>query len=253
MKQPLQYVSQLVADELWKAVPRNLDRYLYGNFDDLAADSTWRLRLTTTYEPGPLAKLDPSDGAEFEIANSLGVWAALSDLTPALAREDRMWIRLSHVDCLDFARARWLKNAATMDEEKLIRTIQTHFFAGTLTRCRDDHAISRLWWNAKLASIALPEDIEGALHAILQRADTRLNLIERPWLFNRPALAKAIVKFLRTNEWVRSDASHFREFMKALNLLGAGIGYEVISADQTATFLEKAFHFAERSDVSAEQ
>jgi len=247
MKHPILYVSQHVADDLWNRVPQNLNRYLEGNFEDLVIDSSWRFQLTTTYDPAPLMQLDPTEGPEFEVANSLRVWQSLSDLTPALAREDRMWIRLSHVECLKFARARWLKNVGNMDETKLIRSIRKHFFAGTLTGCRDDHAISRLWWNAKLASIALPENTERALQAILQRADTRLNLIERPWLFNRPVLAKAIVQFLTTNQWVRTDASHFREFMKALNLLGAGIGYEVISEDQTKALLEKASRFAQSS------
>lgn len=247
MKEPVLYVSQHVADELWKNVPQNLDRYLDGNFDDFGTDPSWRLHLMTTYDPTPLAELETSEGPDFEVANSLRVWESLSDLSPALAREDRMWIRLSHVECLAFARARWLKNAASMDQEKLILSIRKHFFAGTLTQCRDDHAISRLWWNAKLASAALPDDIEGALRAILQRADTRLNLVERPWLFNRPVLAKAIVQFLMTNEWVRADAYHFREFMKALNLLGAGIGYEVLSDTQTMNLIEKASRLAQES------
>jgi hypothetical protein len=197
--------------------------------------------------------LDASEGASAEVANSLLVWKAFPGITPALARENRIWVRASHIECLSFCRARWLPDANGMDEEKLVSLIRSHFFAGTLTGCRDDHAVSRLWWNAWIAAHADPEDLEGALNVVLRRADTRSNLIERPWMFNRPMVAQAILGVLRNNQWVIEKEAHFRDFMKSLNVLGSGVAFEVLDRVSVDALMSRcvaharaARHIAER-------
>jgi hypothetical protein len=232
MISPIPYVSHSIADHLYESVPANLDRYLTGSFADLATDSSWSLRLRAQYNPSMLNGLDAAEGESSEVANSLLVWKAFPGMTPALARENRIWVRASHVECLGFCRSRWLTSAKSLSEEKLITVIRSHFFAGTLTSCRDDHAVSRLWWNALIAALADPGDLEGALALVLRRADTRSNLIERPWMFNRPVVANGVLGVLREDKWVIEKEAHFREFMKSLNIIGSGIAFEVL--DQAA-------------------
>lgn len=253
MTLPIPYVSHSVADRLYDSVPENLERYLSGSFDDISNDSSWSLRLGARYEPSLLEKLDASEGEAAEVANSLIVWNAFPGMTPALARENRIWVRASHVECLGFCRRRWLPDTSSADEGKLVDLIRTHFFAGTLTGCRDDHAISRLWWNAWISALADPTDLEGALSVVLRRADTRLNLVERPWMFNRPKVAKAILGVLRESQWVIEKADNFREFMKSLNVLGSGIAFEVLDDAAIASLMSRcvaharaARHVAER-------
>ena len=213
MTTPIKYVAQTVADQLHDSVPEHLDRYLSDGFDDLVTAASWGLLLNTTYDPEPLKKLDPAEGPDAEVRNSLLVYSAFEHLSPASARENRIWTRLSHVDCIEFSRLRWLRGNEKLPEEKLVAHVRTHFFAGTRTACRDDHAISRLWWNAWIALQADPMDPEGALRLILARADTRQALVERPWLFTRPTLASGVVRAMRKHEWTRESEANLRDFL----------------------------------------
>lgn len=243
------YVGQAIADELWDHVGDNLQRYLHDGFDDLVAAGNWSIPLKREFDPTPLASLSPEAGVEAELGNSRLVWQALgSALTPSLAREGRIWIRLSHVECLDFARKRWLSKVAAQALEK---SVKAHFFANTLTAARDDHAIARLWWNGWIARQVNPDDPDRALQLILRSADIRSNLIERPWMFARPALARGILRMMDLESWLTNEERNFREFTKAANLLGGGLAFEVMTPDEIDSFLRRCLVKA-RATVTVE-
>lgn len=223
---PVFYVGQQVADELKHTMEDNLARYREGDFLDLEQKGNWRIPLSVQAELEPLADLIPETGVESELANSMRVGALLNGLTPSLAREERLWIRLSHIEALNYARARWLKDDAS--DEAILKQVKTHFFAPSLTGCRDDHAIARLWWNHHIACKIMPDNPQRALSSILARADIRSSLVERPGIGARPVLAKAIVLMLEdADTGLKGSESLFRAFMKNLNLKGAGIVFEV--------------------------
>lgn len=231
------YVGQAVADELWDGVRGNLQRYLQDGFEDLVAAGNWSIPLRREFDPAPLEGLTPDVGVDAELGNSQLVWKALgSALTPSLARENRIWIRLSHVECLAFSRKRWLSKGS---EETLEKNVKAHFFANTLTSARDDHTIARLWWNGWIARQVNPMDPECALRLILSSADIRSNLIERPWIFARPALASAMLQLMHSEKWLLEGELNFREFTKAINLLGGGIVFEVMAASEVENFLHR--------------
>ncbi|PJJ99478.1 hypothetical protein CO641_08000 [Lysobacteraceae bacterium NML91-0213] len=215
----LLYVGQQTADFLADNVEEHLERYLSTGFDDLEASGDWRIPLSISADLDQLEDLSPDKGADAEVANSLIVGRALAHLTPSLARENRIWIRLSHIEGLAYARARWLVNVA---DAKLAQAIRTHFFATTWTGCRDDHAIARLWWNHQIASMLMPEDVKRALELILFRADLRANFIERPTVGARLPLAQGIIRELAKNDALKASEAGFRKFMKAINARGAG-------------------------------
>jgi hypothetical protein len=221
----LLYVGQQIANELKSGIDGNISRYWEGDFLDLEASGDWRIPLSVDVDLSGLSELSAESGAEHEIRNSLLVGHALNGLTPTLARENRIWIRLSHVDCLEYSRQRWLQ--ANMGDEALISAISKHFFAPTLTGCRDDHAISRLWWNHRIAKQIMPDNPARALKVILARADIRLNFLERPGLAARQTLAKGIVRALEESPELLNGEKLFRRFMKQVNLQGAGIAFEV--------------------------
>lgn len=246
------YVGQQVADDLKQKVSQHLDRYLEGDFLDLEAKGDWRIPLSLEIDSSFMASLCTEKAPESEIGNSLLVGSALAGLTPSLARENRLWIRLSHIEGLEYARARWLN--VGMDEETLGKSILKHFFAPTLTACRDDHAVARLWWNHHVAEKIFPEEPIRALEIILAKADIRLNLIERPGIAARPDLARALVLFLESNPLLSGNALLFRNFMKAINLHGAGIAFEVWSPQRTHGFMERCLEYAQNdSDTSSIQ
>lgn len=244
MKQ-LYYVGQQTADFLADHIEEHLDRYVEGNFLDLEETGDWRILLSTRADLDALAQLDPSGTPEAEAANSRIVGNALSDLTPSLARENRIWIRLSHVEALEYGRHRWL----AVRPEHVARNVRLHFFAPTWNACRDDHAISRLWWNWRIATLLMPEDPEAALAIILERADIRLNFVERARAAARLPLARAMLRALIDNPDVRQSERAFREFMKAINFNAAGQTFEALRPDQIERLIDSCLNKATSTAV----
>lgn len=245
----LLYVGQQVADELADSIFDNLDRYRNGDFLDLEAKGDWRIPLSIDADVGALSDLRHGVSAENEVDNSFLVGKSLSELTPTVARENRVWLRLSHIECLEYSRRRWLTLGAS--DEKLANEVRKHFFAATLTGCRDDHAIARLWWNYHIAKQIMPENPYRALKVILARADIRLNFLERPGLAARPQLGRSIVCALERHDVLLKQETAFRNFMKTLNLLGAGIAFEVWNDDEINRFMDRCLGESLDSEDSA--
>lgn len=239
------YVGQEIADMLADNIERHLDRYMSGDFLDMESQGGWKIPLTINADVDQLSLLDPTGTPEAEISNSLLVGRILSGLTPALARENRIWVRLSHIEALEYTRKRWLKNIN--DNEKISKKIRAHFFAQTLTKCRDDHSIGRLWWNYRIAAMLLPDDPAQALSIFLERADIRSNLIERSRAGGRIPLARAILAALIANPEVRKNENAFRTFMKAINLRAAGLMFELLDQRKLDTIIKSCIERAQNT------
>ncbi|MFB9069299.1 DUF6339 family protein [Pseudofulvimonas gallinarii] len=232
----LLYVGQQTADLLSDNIEEHLNRYLESGFEDLESSGDWRIPLSIEADLKPLEELIPDKGPDAEVKNSMLVGLTLASLTPSLARENRIWIRLSHIEGIAYARERWLRN---VPQERMAQAVRTHFFASTWTQCRDDHAISRLWWNHHIAAAIQPDDPEQALRLILSRADIRSNLVERARVGTRLPLAKAIVKRLERDAQLAASESAFRNFMKALNIRAAGAQLEMWDEERMDRFIEQ--------------
>jgi hypothetical protein len=228
----LKYIADATLAELEDKVEENLERYVNGNFQDLTRANGWSIELQLEVDLEPITKLDSQVSPEAEIKNSITVWKALSKLSPTLASENRIWTRLTHLEGLEFSRQRWLSGKAAEDKTSLAIAIKTHFFADTHTKRRDDNAISRLWWNAYIAKLILPDQQEVALKALLKTADIRSNLIERPRTVSRPLLAAGIVRAMNRDPWITQIENNFRTFMKTLNKFGGGELFEVMTGDE---------------------
>jgi hypothetical protein len=241
----LKFVSAAVLDQLLDDIPANLARYSEGNFDELAAENGWAIEAASVeVDMDALGELiKGATSPEVEVANSMLVHSALRGMTPSLAREERIWVRLTHVECLDYSRSRWLEGKPNNAIEKLV---SEHFFGGTLTAIRDDNALARLWWNAHIASIGSPEDPEKALKLILKSADIRSNFVERPRTVSRPVLARALVRIMDSDPWVTSTEASFREFMKVMNRDGGGILFEVHDDTAVDDFMRKCSERAQQ-------
>lgn len=242
----LLYVGQQIADDLKNKISENIERYREGNFVDLEVAGDWRIPLSFDADLEELRELVPDGGPENEIRNSITVGHVLGKLTPTLARENRIWIRLSHVECLEYSRQRWLQEKK--DDEQLVKDVSKHFFAPTLTGCRDDHSISRLWWNHHIAKQVMPENPARALKKLLALADIRQGLVERPGIGARPSLCRSIVRLLEKEERL-VEGKLFGQFMKKVNLMGAGIAFEVWTEDKIDRFMEECL--ARASEVTA--
>ncbi len=248
-QEPLNYLSEAKLEELRQNVSQNRERYADGDFTDLQCDNGWAIKASEVrIQRELLAGLDGTvRSAAGDRAASVKLYRALPGMTPALAREERIWVRLSHVECLGYAHSRWLSG---FEGEELDRKVHRHMFGGDLTGIRDDNALSRLWWNMHIATIADPDDPESALTLILKTADIRSNFVERPNTAARLPLARAVIRAMRRNQWITSTERAFREFMIVLNRDGGGILFETMSdldvdsimdacADRAKAHLEK--------------
>lgn len=242
----IKYLSQQASDFLYDSVKNNLDLYKNGDFQELADGVGKSISLSVNADLSSLAGLVVKNDTESEIQNSMLVWNTLNMLKPSLACENRLWSRLTHVECLEYVRGRWL-NVNEKDDDKLVKDISTHFFANTLTKYRDDNAISRLWWNAYIAKLASPDNQEEALRIILKRADIRSNFIERSRTVSRSPIASGIVRIMLFNTWLTDHEDNFREFMKELNKLGGGKVFELWSDQRIDEFMEICFTSAKNN------
>lgn len=237
MATQLKYLSDRALMELKAAIPSNVGRYRDGGFEDIADSPSWDISLGIEYDKDLLDKLDltkPRNIAAVDLENSKIVGKALAGLTPALANEERIWARLAHVEALHYCRERWL---ADLDGAELEGSVRTHFFASTQTGVRDDHALSRLWWNYQVARTCQPNDVDGALLLILKSADIRSNFVERIWMTSRRAIASAVLRAMANDPWLTAAEANFRAFMKALNKLGGGIVFEALDDAETDQFV----------------
>ena len=243
---PLKYLSRRTSDYLYDSVQDNLDRYRNGDFVDQIEGGGGSIELSLQVELDPLEGLVLSRDSEAEITNSILVWKALNKLLPSLACENRLWTRLTHLECLKYSRYRWL-DVESDNDEQLVKDVMTHFFANTQTKYRDDNAISRLWWNAYIAKMAAPNNQEQALRLILKTADIRSNFIERTRTVSRRAIAAGIVRIMLSNSWLTEREGNFRAFMVALNRLGGGKVFEIWSDSRIDEFLNRCFLAASKA------
>jgi hypothetical protein len=243
MTEPLRFVSEDVLRSLRLDIHSNLERYRSGAFTDLAKGNGWSIETRQVrVDVAALEQLNMGEqSAATDAKNSKIIYGALSGMTPAIATEERLWVRLSHIECLRYGRSRWLEG---VKDEDLAKQVQLHLFAAGRTGVRDDNALSRLWWNMHVATLADPEDPHGALDVILTRADLRMQLVERPNTAARPSLARAIVRGMRREPDLAKNDSNFRDFMKIVNREGGGILFETWRDPEIDSFISRCVQTA---------
>ena len=237
MSAHLKYLSDRSISQLRKEIPDNISRYRGDGFTDLADEPGWDVPLGVEFDADLLSQLDlsqPQHIAPIDLKNSTIVGKALSSLDPSTANEERVWVRLAHVEAFEYSRARWIGSAP---DDRVPALVEDHFFARTKTGIRDDHAISRLWWNYEIAKICLPDEVDVALSLILKTADIRSNFVERIWMTSRQNIAAAVLRAMREEDWITGGEMNFREFMKSLNRLGGGVVFEALSELETDEFV----------------
>ena len=225
----LKFLTEAKLVELSRDKVKNRERYKYSGFLDLVDDIGWSVESKEVHvDFDLLSQLDASSGSEAEVGNSRIVFESFKNMNPAIASDARTWVRFTHVECLDFCRARWIKNPS---DEHVDKAVEKHFFAAGRPGVRDDNAISRLWWNRHVAGIADPVDPEGALRIILDKADIRQALIERPSTGSRVPIVRAIIRSLRSNPEL-GNATFFKQLMVELNREGGGVLFEALTESQ---------------------
>lgn len=238
--EPMKLLSVAVLDNLSETVEQNAERYKSGSFTDLAVQSGWAIESKlAVWDPAIASSLDSSRTPEAEVKNSLLVFECLKGMTPALAREERLWARLCHVEFLEYARERWLKT-----EDNTVTSARLHFFANGMRGCRDQNAVGRLWWNGHLASLASPDNIEQGLQRLLARANIRLQIMDRADTAFRQPIVSGIFRLLGTESWFNSYDPAIANFMYEVNKRSGGIIFEAWDDSTVDSHLAECLKFA---------
>jgi hypothetical protein len=235
----LRHISGKNLRDLRQNIEPNLHRYKGEDFTEIADELHWDVEVNPAldYDQSALNSLkhDKTKSiADQDRENSLIVGEALCNLTPRLACSEVIWVRLCHIDALNYCRERWFAKkpglfASAESKARFERSITTHMFCPTATAVRDDNALSRLWWNYHIAKLAMPSEPDRSLYQILKTADIRSNLVERPYTGARVELLKGIILFMEKYTEVSADEKKFREFCKHINSSGTGVLFEEMS------------------------
>lgn len=241
MQEQLKLISRNIVENLYLNVPSNIERYESGNFDDLRSSPGWEIETSLVKIDSTLGeRLIVEKSPEHEVINSIIVYDSLIGMSPALARDERVWTRLCHVECLHYARARWLSSS---DKQG---SVQRHFFATGVRGCRDQNAIGRLWWNAHIASLAQPKNIEKNLRALLARANFRLQLIDRADTAFRQPLLSGILRLLEKTDWLKENDAAIAHLMFEVNKHSGNLVFEALTDEQIDEHLIQCLKRAEK-------
>ena len=145
---------------------------------------------------------------------------ALGSISNYLARDERLWVYLSHTYLLDYARIRW---PIPSGDAEAIKHIETHYFCVGARGVERDNVASRLWWMASLCNRAVGMSLDEALTCFLHQSDVRASIIERPTTSQNVRVFTAVL--VKLHESYRADKSlfdraKFRAVMKGINLMG---------------------------------
>lgn len=235
----LKYLSEKEHDSLLSNYKGNRDKYLNGDFKDLIDSYGWNMDIKDILvDFKHFEDLDASsDSSVLDIKNSLTVWRALSNITPTIATDSRVWTRITHSEGFEFTRKRWLLIKKFKNNEKIDESIRNHFFATGRTQYRDDNAIARLWWSAWFAHQLSPDNPRSVLEIMFSKSNIRQDTIERPGIAIRLELLKPLMEMIGQSTDLNRD--EIREFIKAINLYGGGIVFEALSRAEIDEHLNK--------------
>ena len=144
----------------------------------------------------------------------------MGKLSPYMARDERLWIYLSHTAMLEYTRKRW---PIPTDDEKAIQHIRNHIFIVGARGFERDNSASRLWWMAALCSRVSGMSLKQSLTCLLYQYDVRANIIERPTTSQSTQIFSAVLKKLHDSykgNKTLFQREKFRSVMKELNLRG---------------------------------
>ena len=224
---PLDLFREAHVSRLRRAVPDNLDRYAERKPWAAKATGLDRILLTSGLEPAVPLTLEPPAGDDLkDLENSLRVHAAFPTLTRRQARDPRLWVRLTHVECWDYMRKRWnVSQHLTTDRAKAARYVLARYFVPQAqSRALLRNGVARLWWYAHLTHDPARADPYELTRVLLSALDIAQQVLERN-MGRAARLRTEFLDFLRTrgNDLGTSAGARrqrIRDLAKALNLRG---------------------------------
>ena len=235
-------IKRGVVQTLYETIANNLELYLEGSFEDILLDEHMGNVESLSFELSNLSGLIPKSGGQHDAENAYIVYKALNGMTPYLARDERIWVYLTHKPCLEFTRQRWLK--PSLGREETISSIQSHFFARGKRGFERSNAISSLWWSSFIASSYQGADLRKTLDAFLAIPDLRNQIIERPTTSNSAAVFSAFMDVICNRKHSQKNAKLlkrrvYREWMKLINRYGGVRIFDALPNEELGQLFEE--------------
>lgn len=248
MNENLKIMSNEAVVELRGISQQNIEGYIDCCFKNYWEKSTWSISSDISYDRNKLSTLRfvrNEKDINQDLENSKIVGQALKAITPALANEKGIWIRLCHSECWEYSKQRWLHGK---NIENLRNVVRIHMFGEENFGIRDDLSVARLWWNWYISQTVWPENPERALELVLTTADIRMNFVERFWMSSRVKIGSAVLRAMDRESWILDKRERFRSFMKNLNRYGGGIVFEAYSDGECDEFVEKCLVIVKKEE-----
>lgn len=214
------FLKAVKVQELISKISENLESYRSGDFDFMTNDPAHYFETNLDIQEATLSAMNCDKENFKEVECCMQMYEAMGELSHYLARDERLWVYLSHTFLLSYARTRWPIPA---DDEEAIKHIRKHFYCLGTRGVERDNVASRLWWMASLCNRTEGMLLEEALTCFLHQSDVRANIVERPTTSQNVLVFSVVLKKL--NESYKSDKAlfnreKFRSIMKGLNLRG---------------------------------
>ncbi len=182
--------------------------------------------LTSGLEPAAPLDLVPPAGDDLkDLENAIRVHHAFPTLTRRQARDPRLWVRLTHVECWEYMRKRWDATKHAGDPEKAARYVLARYFVPQAqSRALLRNGMARLWWYAHLTYDAGRSDPYELTRVLLSSLDIAQQVLERN-MGRASRLRAEFLDFLRARgselgSTAGTRRTRIRDLAKALNLRG---------------------------------
>lgn len=233
------FLKSAKVKELLSKVEENLHAYRTSDFNFLTSDTSCHFETSLEIDEHKLASITCDKDNLREVESCMLMLDAMGGISHYLARDERLWVYLSHTLLLSYARTRWPIPA---DNEAAIKHIKTHFFCIGARGIERDNAASRLWWQASICRRVDGISFEEALTCFLHKSDVRANIVERPTTSQNVHVFSTVIRKL--HESYKSDKQlfereRFRSIMEELNLIGGVKLLATLPETSIALILEK--------------
>ena len=237
------FLRYAALEDLRDQVASNLSSYRSGNFNHIEVDGSWWFEHEAQIDEEKLINLKSPAGQNlYEVENCELFYGAMKEISPYDARDERLWVYLTHTILLDYTRRRWV---IPSDDELAIAYIRKHFFARDKRQVERDNAASRLWWMAHLCARIPSVAFNDALKVFLFKSDVRASIVERPTSSQSLEVFGAIVNRLSTSlggEQLLFERDTFRNFMRELNSVGGFKLLDCMTKKQVESTLDVIIH-----------
>ena len=186
--------------------------------------------------------LFPNLDSNYDLENSYEIGNALGEITPSIARDERLWVTLAFKNYSDYMSSRWPNTSnSNMD---LLRNCNNHYFGFTSRSRWRDQGISRLWWTSFFASRIEGITKRQALEVLYSNSELLNSFMGHPRTVNNTRVASSILNVLHAKlfeEKLKFDRLAFRRFMTLLDLRGGKISLPSISGPELDAIVEECF------------